>query len=106
MNTRKHNESKHVPIRQCVGCRARAPQNQLLRIASTDGRLALDPRRRLPGRGAYVHRQVACVQRATKRGSVFRALRVAVEHAQKTALHNQIASFLATESTTIQRKDQ
>lgn len=107
VNANKHKSSSpHVPIRQCVGCRTRAPQRELLRIAQADGTLVIDLPRRLPGRGAYVHRQIACAERATKRGGVFRALRMGAQRAQATALRAQIATLLATESTTIQPKDQ
>jgi len=65
----------HVPLRTCVGCRAKAPQAELLRVIQNSGRLVADPRRRLPGRGAYVHRASDCVRRATARGGFARAFR-------------------------------
>jgi predicted RNA-binding protein YlxR (DUF448 family) len=33
----------------------------LLRVAIDGGRIVADPKRRLPGRGAYVHPKVSCV---------------------------------------------
>jgi len=58
-------------MRTCTGCRAVAPQRELVRVAfrpavaegSADHApdLVLDPKRRLPGRGAYVHPRPACV---------------------------------------------
>lgn len=36
-------------------------QRELVRVAFDGPRLALDPTRRLPGRGAYVHARLACV---------------------------------------------
>jgi uncharacterized protein len=68
----------HVPVRTCVGCRERAPQAALLRVALTGGRLVADPRRRLPGRGGYVHPATDCVRRALEgsvRGGFARAFR-------------------------------
>ena len=64
-----------APVRTCVGCRERAPQGSLLRFARQDGRPTADPRRRIPGRGGYVHPVSACVERATRTGSFNRALR-------------------------------
>ena len=44
------------PTRTRVGCKERAPQRELLRVALVDGKPVADSRRRLPGRGGYVHR--------------------------------------------------
>jgi predicted RNA-binding protein YlxR (DUF448 family) len=64
-----------------VGCRDRAPASTLLRVVavSDDGaqRLVADPRHRLPGRGAYLHVDPACLAKADKRRAFPRALRVA-----------------------------
>ena len=62
-------------VRTCIGCRERAPQASLLRVAVRDGRPTADPRRRIPGRGGYVHPVSACLRRATQTGSFARALR-------------------------------
>lgn len=64
-----------TPVRTCIGCRERAPQASLLRVAAQDGRPTADPRRRIPGRGGYVHPVSSCVRRATQTGSFARALR-------------------------------
>jgi uncharacterized protein len=66
---------KHVPVRTCVGCRERAPQAVLLRVVLTGGRLVADPRRRLSGRGGYVHPATDCVRVASARGGFARAFR-------------------------------
>jgi predicted RNA-binding protein YlxR (DUF448 family) len=48
-------------MRTCTGCRAVAPQRELVRVAVDGARLVVDRERRLPGRGAYVHPRPACV---------------------------------------------
>ena len=67
-------------VRTCVGCRQRAPASELLRfVAVADGEkvsLVADPARRLPGRGAHVHPDPACVALAERRRAFGRALRV------------------------------
>jgi predicted RNA-binding protein YlxR (DUF448 family) len=68
------------PTRTCIGCRQRAPQGALLRVGLQDGRPTADPRRRIPGRGGYVHPVAACVSRATQTGSFARALRATLAH--------------------------
>ena len=63
------------PQRTCVGCRAVVPRAELLRIAAVDGVATPDPQRRLPGRGANVHRDVHCLELAVRRRSLQRSLR-------------------------------
>jgi predicted RNA-binding protein YlxR (DUF448 family) len=63
-------------VRTCVGCRVRADRAALLRVVVADGVLVVDPQRRLPGRGASVHPDLACVDLADKRRAFHRALRV------------------------------
>ena len=64
------------PVRTCVGCRLRADRAGLLRVVVADGVRVVDPGRRLPGRGASVHPDTACVDLADKRRAFARALRV------------------------------
>jgi uncharacterized protein len=59
----------HSPVRTCLACRQEAPKSELIRLVrSADGPLVVDPTGRAPGRGAYLHRQAACLERAGKRG--------------------------------------
>ncbi|RTL64935.1 MAG: YlxR family protein [Pseudonocardiaceae bacterium] len=64
------------PVRTCVGCRTKAQACGLLRVAVVDGVLTPDPRRRLPGRGAWLHLDPECLDRAERRSAFPRALRV------------------------------
>ena len=70
-----------VPTRTCVGCRGTDSWSALLRVvAETDDagvtRLAPDPRRLLPGRGAWLHPTGECLEQALRRRAFGRALRV------------------------------
>jgi predicted RNA-binding protein YlxR (DUF448 family) len=61
------------PIRTCVGCGRKAPQPELLRFVARDGLLLRGER--LPGRGAYTCRRLACFERAVARRAFARTLR-------------------------------
>jgi predicted RNA-binding protein YlxR (DUF448 family) len=63
------------PLRTCVGCRVRAPAESLLRVVARDGATVPDPHRRLPGRGAHLHPDPACLALAQRRRALPRALR-------------------------------
>lgn len=63
-------------MRTCVGCRVRALAGELLRVAVVDGELVLDLRRRIGGRGAWLHPDLDCLTKAERRRAFTRALRV------------------------------
>ena len=62
--------------RTCVGCRGVYPQKQLLRITlGGEGGACLDFKQKMPGRGAYLCYNQACMEAAKKRQSLQRALK-------------------------------
>jgi len=65
------------PIRSCVGCGRRAPQDELLRFVAENGRLV--PGKGRPGRGAYTCKRLSCFERAAARRAFSRTLRRTVE---------------------------
>ncbi|MEV0681269.1 YlxR family protein [Actinosynnema sp. NPDC050436] len=64
------------PVRTCIGCRTRALPSELLRVVVVDGAVVPDTRRRLPGRGAWLHPDGGCLRDAEKRRAFPRAFRV------------------------------
>ncbi len=56
----------HVPVRMCVICRCRAPQNELTRFVLEAEALRPDARPRSPGRGWYVCGKAECRERLTR----------------------------------------
>jgi predicted RNA-binding protein YlxR (DUF448 family) len=74
---RLRRERRAEPVRTCVGCRTRAAASGLLRVVAVDGTVVPDPRRRHPGRGAWVHPVVGCLRLAERRRAFPRALRSA-----------------------------
>ena len=58
---------KKIPLRQCVGCREMKPKKELIRVVrSPEGQVSLDFKGKLPGRGAYLCPDPACLARAKK----------------------------------------
>lgn len=70
-------QARACPERTCVGCRERAAKNELLRIVAVGDECVPDHRGTLPGRGAYVHPAVVCLDQAVRRRAFPRALRSA-----------------------------
>jgi len=78
------------PVRTCVGCRRTDRQAALVRIARTPAGIALDARRRLPGRGAWLHPDPRCWRGA--RAGLARTLRTEVAPRDVAALAADLAS--------------
>ena len=65
-----------APIRTCIGCGERAAKTELIRVVAAGDEIAPDIAARLPGRGAYLHPSLACLERAQRRKAFTRALRL------------------------------
>ena len=71
--------------RTCVGCGRKAPQADLVRLGSVDGRLTVG--RTVPGRGAYTCRRLVCFERAIASRGFNRVLRRTVLVGPELARH-------------------
>jgi len=76
---------KHIPQRTCVGCREVLSKKELVRIVRTSEGILVDPTGKLNGRGAYIHLQKECWERALK-GSLSRALKTELSEQDKKYL--------------------
>ncbi len=82
---------KKVPVRQCVGCREHKEKPQLIRVVrSPEGEISLDLRGKLPGRGAYLCPDPACLKRAVKSRALERALDTPIPPEVAQALAEQL----------------
>ena len=78
---------KKIPQRQCVGCREMKNKRDLIRVVrSPEGTISLDFKGKMPGRGAYVCPDPACLAKARKS----RALERAFETAIPTEVYDQL----------------
>ncbi|MPY11825.1 YlxR family protein [Arthrobacter sp. KR32] len=81
-----HHPADAHPVRTCVGCRRRDRQSHVMRVVARpmDGQIVavIDERRRLSGRGAWLHPDPACMDTAIKRRAFSRAFRGPVDTAQ------------------------
>ena len=82
------------PERSCVGCRERAPKAELVRVARAPAGVRVDPRGNAPGRGAYVHRDPACVVAAVRKGAIVSALRTGLAKEELARLRKEMEEAL------------
>ena len=72
----RYGERVTEPERTCIGCRVRGGASSMVRVVAAAPGVVVDVRHRLPGRGAWVHPQLACIETATRRKAWSRALKV------------------------------
>ncbi len=85
-------KGKHIPERTCVGCGAKRPKVELLRVVrGPEGKVFLDLSGKRSGRGAYICPNVDCFRKAVKRKALQRSLKVnRIEEDVLREIENQI----------------
>ncbi|MDX1763032.1 MAG: DUF448 domain-containing protein [bacterium] len=97
-------KSGSSPQRTCVGCREVKSKESLARIVcGPDGRLAVDMKSRLPGRGAYVCFDKSCIRAAVRGKTLANALKRQIDSSDlelveariKDGMEKRILAFLS-----------
>jgi uncharacterized protein len=58
---------RSIPMRKCTGCNEMKPKKELVRVVrSPEGEISLDLTGKKAGRGAYVCRDIECLEKARK----------------------------------------
>ena len=84
-------KTRKIPMRMCVGCREMKEKRSLLRVVkSPEGAISFDRVGKAPGRGAYVCKSKACLERAVKARQLERALETRIDEAVFAQLMEEI----------------
>ena len=79
-------------MRMCVACREMKPKKELIRVVRTpEGEIVADETGRKNGRGAYLCRSEACLNKALKIRALDRALEQPLTEAAVDSLRQVIA---------------
>lgn len=90
----KPRRKKHVPARTCVVCRETRPKRELTRLVRTsEGKLALDPGAKMPGRGAYLCQKTTCWLGASRGKMLAQALRAPLSDEDRAMLEVHAAEL-------------
>ncbi|MDO4301479.1 MAG: YlxR family protein [Clostridia bacterium] len=82
---------KKVPMRKCTGCQEMKSKKELIRVVRNDaGEFSLDATGKKPGRGAYVCRNIECLEKACKNKGLERSFKTAVPKDLYEELKNQL----------------
>lgn len=81
-------------MRMCVSCREMQPKKELVRVVRTpEGAVVLDATGRANGRGAYLCKKSACLEKAIKSRALERALETKIESDTYDTLREQFAQY-------------
>lgn len=66
---------KKIPMRQCAACREKKEKSALARVVRTPaGEVLYDAKGKVSGRGAYICKDLKCLEKAVKSRALARAL--------------------------------
>ena len=85
---------KKTPMRMCIGCREMKPKKELIRVVKTaDSEIKLDVTGKLNGRGAYICKNIECLNKAHKTNALSRAFEMSIS----SDIYNQLEVELQNE---------
>lgn len=71
--------NKKIPQRQCVGCGENKEKKNMIRVLkSSEEQILLDDTGKKNGRGAYICKNMACLEKAIKNKGLERSLKIAI----------------------------
>jgi predicted RNA-binding protein YlxR (DUF448 family) len=74
MQSKTHNAGRKIPMRKCTGCNEMKPKREMVRaVKNKEGEISLDLTGKKAGRGAYICKNLACLQAARKNRGLERA---------------------------------
>ena len=72
-------KNKKIPMRSCVVTKEKLPKQELLRIVrTTDGNIVCDISGKINGRGAYIKKDIAVLEKAIKSKILERQLEITI----------------------------
>ncbi len=72
-------KQKKIPLRSCVVTREKLPKQELLRVVRTkEGEVKIDDSGKMNGRGAYIKKDLAVLEKAKKTRALAKCLEVEI----------------------------
>lgn len=82
---------KKIPLRMCTGCMEMKPKKELIRVVkSPEGEVSVDLTGKKSGRGAYICKNIECLEKAVKAKRLSRNLDVAIDEEVYNRLKEEI----------------
>ncbi|AYF54809.1 YlxR family protein [Clostridium botulinum C] len=82
---------KKIPNRMCTGCSEMKPKKELIRVVKNkENELSVDLTGKKPGRGAYICRNLECLEKAFKTKRLERNLGIKIDEEIYEKLKSEI----------------
>lgn len=82
---------KKIPQRMCTGCMQMKPKKELIRVVKNkEGEISIDLVGKKPGRGAYVCKDIECLEKAYKTKKLERNLEAKIDEEMYNRLKEEI----------------
>lgn len=82
---------KKIPMRMCTGCMEMKPKKELIRVVkSSEGEVSVDLTGKKSGRGAYICRDIGCLEKAFKAKRLNRNLDISIDQEIYNRLRQEI----------------
>lgn len=82
---------KKVPQRMCTGCLEMKPKKELIRVVrNNEGVVSIDKTGKMPGRGAYICKNIQCFEKAYKSKKLDRNLETKISDETYNMLKEEI----------------
>jgi hypothetical protein len=86
--------AKKTPLRKCVGCGEMIAKKDMLRVIKTkEGEIKIDPTGKENGRGAYLHLDRACFEKAVKSRGLERSFKMSIDPAVYEKLEKEMTDI-------------
>lgn len=84
-------KQKSKPIRTCIGCGNRFFKNELIRVVKNkEGEISLDTTGKKPGRGAYLCKNIECLNKLRKNKKLSREFECEIPDEVYQALEGEL----------------
>lgn len=84
-------KQKKIPLRMCLGCKEMKPKRELIRVVkNNEGEINIDLVGKKPGRGAYICKNVECLEQAIKAKRLEKAFETTIDVEIYNNLKNQL----------------
>ncbi|WP_139904564.1 RNase P modulator RnpM [Clostridium thermarum] len=84
---------KKIPLRMCTGCMEMKPKKELVRVVKNkEGEVSMDLTGKKPGRGAYICRNIECLEKAFKTKRLEKNLEVKISEELHEKLKGEITN--------------